>query len=107
MMAGAKLLKSIVLYFNPKSKTNKTNIQMKQPNNREIMIQLDTDRNFYKYWFSQLGLEKNRHKSKVEIFNEVNELYSDFTKSGNGRFPNYRNFQKVIQELIQLDNPDK
>jgi hypothetical protein len=56
----------------------------------KLMRQLATTNGFFQYYFSQLKY----HRTNIECFNAVNDLYLDFF--GEERYSSYKSFQ-VLQ----------
>ena len=54
--------------------------------------------NFYAYWFDQLSKPENKEKTKIEVFNDVNNMFSEFSKSGSKRFVNYNAFRNELNK---------
>lgn len=65
-------------------------------NKLEIAQQLVTHDKFYRYWFEQLGKPENRHKTKTEVFHQVNDLYIKIFNTKKGRYSSYRSFMNTV-----------
>ena len=65
-------------------------------------LELNTTRKFYKYWFNQLISIDNRNKTKIDVFNDVNNLYSYIYRTKKGKFDNFKSFIKELK-LLHID----
>ena len=65
----------------------------------EIAQELVTNQGFYKLWFEQLASPHNKDKTKLEVFEKVNNLYQKVFNLNNGRYSSYDSFSKIVKRL--------
>ncbi len=68
-------------------------------------LELNSTMKFYKYWFDQLTDQKNRNKTKFDVFNDVNNLYSYMYKTAKGKYNNYDSFMNELK-IVRI-NPEQ
>jgi len=72
---------------------------MKNTDLLKIAYRINTHESFYSYWLQQLTDPKNRHLSKIQIFDEANALYKKIFKTKKGKYSSYNSFQRKLSYL--------
>lgn len=65
----------------------------------QIAKKIVSHEGFYNFWFEQLALPDHQDKTKIEVFNVVNDLYKKLLNQPTGKYSSYNSFQTTVTRL--------